>query len=40
MNERPDARDPCVNHSRAAKILDVCTRTVRREVVRQMARDK
>jgi hypothetical protein len=37
MNERADAGDARVSHSRAAKIPNVCTRTVRREIVRQMA---
>ena len=34
MNEKTDAADECVSLSRAAKILGVCVRTVRREVGR------
>jgi len=35
MNERADADvDQCVSLSRAAKILGVCVRTVRREIER------
>jgi hypothetical protein len=32
MNESTDAADECVSRSRAAKILGVCVRTVRREI--------
>jgi hypothetical protein len=32
MNETTDAADECVSLSRAAKILGVCVRTVRREI--------
>ena len=36
MNERADADvDQCVSLSRAAKILGVCVRTVRREIDRR-----
>ena len=36
MNERTDADvDQCVSLSRAAKILGVCVRTVRREIDRR-----
>jgi excisionase family DNA binding protein len=35
MNERTDAGDECVSLSRAAKILGVCVRTVRREIDRR-----
>ena len=34
MNEKTDAADECVSLSRAAKILGVCVRTVRREIDR------
>jgi excisionase family DNA binding protein len=34
MNESNDAADECVSLSRAAKILGVCVRTVRREIER------
>ena len=34
MNESTDAADECVSLSRAAKILGVCVRTVRREIER------
>jgi excisionase family DNA binding protein len=35
MNERTDAGDECVSLSRAARILGVCVRTVRREIQRR-----
>jgi excisionase family DNA binding protein len=35
MNERTDAADECVSLSRAARILGVCVRTVRREIQRR-----
>ena len=34
MNEKTDAADECVSLSRAARILGVCVRTVRREIER------
>ena len=34
MNEKTDAADECVSLSRAATILGVCVRTVRREIDR------
>ena len=34
MNESTDAADECVSLSRAARILGVCVRTVRREIER------
>jgi hypothetical protein len=30
MNEKTDAGDGCVSHSRAAKVLNACTRTARK----------
>ena len=35
MNEKTDAADECVSLSRAARILGVCVRTVRREIQRR-----
>jgi hypothetical protein len=30
MNEKTDAGDGCVSHSRTAKVLNACTRTARK----------
>ena len=37
MSEKPDVGDGCVSLFVHKKILNVCTRRVRREIVRQMA---
>ena len=35
MNEKTDAADECVSLARAARILGLCVRTVRREIDRR-----